>query len=571
MNQPNQWNINGAPNGAPVVYAPVSNPQKSVILADPKDKVFALLLFIVSALFCDFALFGGLNLGFAIVTVLMFLVMSVYFMGKGTPFRLYPFVCGLMAVAGAVPFALHNDSLIRFVSFVSIGGLFTLYGVQFTGSANYKSGSFRCLADLFKSWFFYPFRYLATSFRGLFSAKGDPIKRRVIGKVLAGVAFSLPVLMIVMPLMMRSNKYFAQLIRSISFDYWSALASIVFALVVFPFLFALMFALRKQLPKSKTIPTPIGGAFDPIIVQSFLGVLSLVYLVYLFTQTAYFFSAFAGLMPADYAKEISDYARRGFFEMCTIVAINLVLLFLTMLLVRKKEGKFPLLTKVLGGFLCVFTELLIATALSKMVLYINHFGLTRLRVLTSVFMVFLAFVFVAVFIRLFVRKFPYMKVIVLSFCLLGLGLSYCDIDTTIARYNVEAYQSKQLKTVDVATLAELSDGAVPYLVELTKDSDPEVVRQAHNELVYRIFDRFDITCDCETHFCAHDGPEYYILDEDTGEITGDESWPYTEGDPQIVRITPKKDVADFREYNYDVAKALPLLEQYAGHLFTIHS
>lgn len=571
MNQP--MNLETAPQTAtePIFYEPAPVPEKPVVGADPKDKIFVLLFFAVAALFCDFALFGGLNLGFAIVTVLFFILMSVYLLGKGTRFRLYPFVCGLMAAAGAIPFALHNDPLIRTVSFVSIALLFTVYGTQITDSANYSGGSFRCGIDVAKSWFFYPFRYLAAACRGLFGSRGDPGKRRVLIKTFAGVALSVPVLLVVVPLMMRSNKYFETLINSFSVNVGVVLVSILFALLVTPFLFTVMFAWRKKLPKADVTPAPIRGGFDPIIVQAFLGVMSLVYMVYLLTQTAYFFSAFAGLAPSDYANELSDYARRGFFEMCAIAAINLVLLFVTMLVVRKNEGRFPLLTKLLGGFLSVFTLLLIATALSKMILYIDGFGLTRLRVLTSVFMVFLALVFLAVTLRLFARKFPYMKVAVLSFCLLGLALSFCDIDTTIARYNVEAYQTKRLETVDVETLAELSDGAVPYLVELTKDADPEVARQAHNELVIRIFERFDVECDCGTYFCAHTDSDYYLIDEVTGEVTGDEFWPYTEGEPHIVSMTPYKDVTNFREYNYDVVKALPILEQYAANLFTIHS
>ncbi len=566
-----------APNGQEVEFIPAvpseQPPARPSVTADAKDKVFALLFFGFAALFCDFALFGGFNLGFAIATVLFFVLSSTYLLGKGTRFRVYPFLCGLMAAGLSVPFALHNDPLIRTVSFFAIVGLFAIYGVYITDSARYPAGSFRSFVDGFKTIFAYPVRYLFTTCRAIFGGgkQGDPARRRVLLKTFAGIACSVPVLAVVFPLMMRSNKYFQQLVDSISIDFGHLLVSVLFALLTIPFLFTVLFALRKKLPQNKTEVKPLGGAFDPIIVQSFLAVLSVVYLVYLLTQTAYFFSAFAGLLPQDYATEVADYARRGFFEMCAIAAINLGLLFATMLLVRKKEGKFPLLTKLLGGFLCVFTLLLIGTALSKMILYIDRFGLTRLRVLTSATMIGLALVFVAVGLRLFFRNFPYMKVAVVSVCLIGLALSFTDIDTLIAHYNVEAYQTKKLETVDVDTLAELSDGAVPYLIELTKDSDPEVARLAHNELVYRIFERFDVKCDCEEYFCGHDNSYYYTIDEvvdeeyDVEDIVDDGDWD--ESEPKITSVTPKQDMGNFREYNYDVAKALPLLKQYSETVF----
>ena len=53
-----------------------------------------------------------------------------------------------------------------------------------------------------------------------------------------------------------------------------------------------------------------------------------------------------------------------------------------------------------------------------------------------------------------------------------------DVDTVVARYNVRAYQSGQLETVDVSHLGSLSYSAVPYLQELTEDDNPEIAQMA---------------------------------------------------------------------------------------------
>ena len=105
-------------------------------------------------------------------------------------------------------------------------------------------------------------------------------------------------------------------------------------------------------------------------------------------------------LPKDFT--VAEYARRGFFEMCAIVAINLGLIVLAAGLCRKEQGRVPGPVKGLALFLCVFSLILVATALSKMVLYMGSFGLTRLRVLTSVFMVFLGLVVAAEAVKLFV-------------------------------------------------------------------------------------------------------------------------------------------------------------------------
>ena len=99
-------------------------------------------------------------------------------------------------------------------------------------------------------------------------------------------------------------------------------------------------------------------------------------------------------------------------------------------------------------------------------------------------MLWLAITTVLVSIWLFRENLPYMKlsmVVGLALCtMLFLG----DVDARVAQYNVRAYQSGKLQTVDVEYLRSLSDGAIPYLEELTRDADEKVARDAINTLRY---------------------------------------------------------------------------------------
>jgi hypothetical protein len=148
-----------------------------------------------------------------------------------------------------------------------------------------------------------------------------------------------------------------------------------------------------------------------------------------------------------------------------------------------------------------------------MFLYIQGFGLTRLRVTTSIFMVFLVLVFLAVFIRLFACKFPYMKAIVAVFCVIWLSVGFCNIDRVIVNYNVEAYQSKKLQTVDVDTLQYMPE-SVPYLLELSNDQNREIAMKAHNALVDWFFKYHGLECECGADYaCPHEGFAYYHVDE----------------------------------------------------------
>ncbi len=175
--------------------------------------------------------------------------------------------------------------------------------------------------------------------------------------------------------------------------------------------------------------------------------------------------------------------------MATVCLINLGMVMAVLLMVRKKEGKEPLSARLFSLFLCVFSLLLIATAMSKMFLYIDSFGMTRLRILTSVFMVFLAVVFCAVGVRLFVRKLPYMKIALVAAVLLTAVMGFADLDRVVAKYNVEAYLSGTLDSIDMDALYMLhSDSIVPYVWRLTEDANEQVRDDAYEILYDRLWD-----------------------------------------------------------------------------------
>lgn len=188
----------------------------------------------------------------------------------------------------------------------------------------------------------------------------------------------------------------------------------------------------------------------------------LLYLVYVISQTGYFLSAFAGKLPGDMI--YSEYARRGFFELCAIAVINLfVILVLTGC--AKQGGKER--PKLLTGYavmLCVFTLFIIATALAKMVLYIDAYGLTRLRLYTAWFMVLLAAAFLVLLVRQFTNRIPTAKILTASFILLFGILCFSRPDARIAEYNIMRYEQGTLADLDARMLCTLSEDA--YVVML---------------------------------------------------------------------------------------------------------
>jgi len=207
-------------------------------------------------------------------------------------------------------------------------------------------------------------------------------------------------------------------------------------------------------------------------VNTVLCSVNLLYAVYLLSQLAYFAGGFAGILPEEYT--FAEYARRGFFEMAMLCAIDLGIIGLSLGLV-KKEGRAPFSTRLLCLGICAVTLFFVAAASSKMFLYISSYGLTRLRLLTQIIMLFMALVTVFVAIWLFVPRLPYMNVILLAGLIIGSLTLWADVDTQVAAYNVNAYIGGKLETVDLTYLCSLSDGAVPHICRLTEEAPEQAV------------------------------------------------------------------------------------------------
>lgn len=188
------------------------------------------------------------------------------------------------------------------------------------------------------------------------------------------------------------------------------------------------------------------------------------YAVFFLSQWSYFTSAFNGLKPAEFS--YANYARQGFFELFAVSTFNLILLLLLTVFTRRKNKGIP--HRILASTLSVFTLILIATALSKIILYIKEYGLTPKRVYASCFMVFLAVCFLLILLRQCFPKLNLAAILLISAFLFCGSMVFSEPDARIAQYNVNAYLSGHLKSVDIDAMEELGDSALPYLIQLTE-------------------------------------------------------------------------------------------------------
>lgn len=482
MNQPSfpQQYYTYVPQPQPPVQKQVSSSVQSPIRkpyfgTDRNGVVFALILLCLSVLCVNSYLFARRpGLGASIYTVAILFTLATYLFKKRKTVTFYGIFCMIAYLAFAVSFSVTGS-----FSFFAVNALFVLSGViylEFMEQRKYDG--FRSIGDLCRAMFVLTFGRVHYGVYALFhkSAADGTIQKRKASGVLIGIAIAVPFLAIIIPLLILSDAAFENLLSNITLSTLiEILLSVIFGVLVFVLLFSRALCIPRE--KRSASEKKARSGLEPVILVTFLSMIAALYVVYLFTQIAYFFNGFAGLLPDGFS--VAEYARRGFFEMSIICAINLLIVFLANLLCKKSDGKTPRAVKLLSLFLCIFSLFLAATVLSKIGLYIHSFGMTRLRILTSLFTILLAVIFIAVSFHLFRKNVPYMKITLVAATLLLLFATYADVDRLVAAYNIRAYQSGKLDSIDMETISELhSPTVIPYVFELVDDADTKVSVQA---------------------------------------------------------------------------------------------
>ena len=470
------------------------SPRRSVLPAGNRELIFGLLAVLLGLFLGNMILFGGFRLGFAVGAVLSVCLSWGYLRCSGCRGDWYTAALLGLSLVIAAGFGWSDDAFVKFWLL-----LFLVTGVNLSlclmAKKNRRSpGSARSLYDAGMTVFRFGFGQAEAACRGVGAAfrSGGALTQRS-GAVLAGLGIAVPVLLVVVPLLISSDAAFAGLIGLLpEFDLREAALTVFCGAGLGIWLYSRAVGLRHGERPETAGKEP--KRLQCLTMNTALGAVCAVYVVYLFSQLAYFVGGFSGILPEGFTR--AEYARRGFFEMTCLAGVNLCLMTFGVTKVRH-EGRAPASTRGLCLFLGLVTEFLALSSGAKMLLYIGTFGLTRLRVLTMVIMVFLGLTTALVCVWLYLPKLQYMQAVMLLALAMGAAVLWLDVDTQVAKYNVRHYLSGELASVDLGHLYSLGAGAVPYMEELTRCDDPDIRERARdcleNWYVYRSDDLREMT------------------------------------------------------------------------------
>lgn len=480
-------------NNVPV-FTPVEKPKMVYNPLLKIDKIFLFITLALCFLVIDFAIMGEMRIGFTLSYFALFGVTTAYLSKKGNKPSIFSLICGALSLVGSVTFTFFNNYLINFFMLVLLAGLYVIFALGYSNSFTHKLGSFKIGFDMVNGAFVNPFKTMPVVV-GSIKATGKEGKKSL-GAVV-GVLVAIPFLCAIIPLLVKSDAAFEGLVSSVIKQIGKYILELLFAFVLLPYAYSYLFSLRNKAVTTSTENTHKKiRVFPYSACVSFMAMISVTYMVYLFSQLAYFFSAFSNILPEGYKNTASEFARRGFFEMFAVCVINIAII--TLINVFLKRPKKSTILKLLSLFVSLFSVLLIVIAMQKMRMNIGVYGMTANRILVFTFMVMMLVVFAMFILHQFAPKVPYMQTIIVACSVLFIALSFANVDAYVADYNIKAFDNNKIQTLDVDAIADLSDSGVKYLCQIASRDDAyglEAKERLYNIVGNTYTDEFEMSVD----------------------------------------------------------------------------
>ena len=310
-------------------------------------------------------------------------------------------------------------------------------------------------------------------------------------RILAGVIFSIPCLVVIIVLLSSADEIFAQYLKNFKSDSISFLSPAFLlqwggGLLAGFYLFGLVYLFFQP---QDDIAIDYNLKFnDLVIINTVLFSVLFIYSLFTVIQFKYLFAG-GGELP--YGLSYTYYARRGFFELLFLTGINILAILFVVECTREETGFWANLTKVFCCCLCFITFILLISSYYRMWLYNDDSGLTRLRFLVFGFLIFEGLGLICTFI--YILK-PYFNIFT-TYLLIGLTyyllLNLVPMDSIVAKSQIDRYLVNGKG--DIEYVLSLSSDAAGQISRLLTHKNRDVVNKAKYYFAKQkeSYDRFD--------------------------------------------------------------------------------
>lgn len=305
--------------------------------------------------------------------------------------------------------------------------------------------------------------YLVSPFSDLklfyHNKKSSSKRNGTVTYVLIGIGCGLPLVILVLCLLQSADAMFGQMLSSM-FTGVEVPEHLIRIIIMSVAVFLVFYgSLCKLCSHTLKVTDSEPKSYHPVIAVTINAMLSVIYLVFCIIQIVYLFIG-KGTLPSGYT--YASYARQGFFQLLFVCLINMILVLICLYYFRSNS-----LLKGMLAFITGCTYIMIASSAYRMLLYIEMYQLTYLRVLVLWALAVIFCVMTGIFIYICRAQFPLFRYSMVVVAVLYLSLAYAKPDSMIASYNLSSrFLQKQEAMIDYSYLNRCSSDAAPVIADV---------------------------------------------------------------------------------------------------------
>jgi len=318
------------------------------------------------------------------------------------------------------------------------------------------------------SWLKTPFALLRLCIQSMLrlisiGVKPSPLitqEKNALRSIFFGIIWALPVLFLLGSLLVSADSRFEKFTLGL---FALDISSIINTALYFPMLCAFFYSTIV------TSDTPLEDKkeslfqMDSVQLITILSLVNILFLSYIVVQFSYFFGGDKLVMQAA-DLSYSSYARRGFWELIFLAMLVIPLLLIAHWSQHRASNKLQQWFKSLALIMLISLLIIELSALHRMFLYVEIYGLTELRFYSSVFMFFMMAGLISFYFTVLNNKRGvFVALMSAQALLIILLLNLLNPDAQIAYYNISHNDER---AVDTYYLKSLSSDAYPTIYKM---------------------------------------------------------------------------------------------------------
>jgi len=373
---------------------------------------------------------------------------------------------------------IFSFSIIHYLNVLAVHYLFAIMALRVTEETKLSDDIYQLFANALCCIFQNVFK--AIPIFSILVKKSESQSR--LKKVLIACLLSMPVIIIVLLLLIDADQVFSFYVEEISRVVFSVNTKTLMHIMIIPLAAAYFACYGSHLfYDDRPAVARLSAKGDHVMLGTFLTLLNLLFAAFCLIQLLFLFTGGFMTLPEDIV--YSEYARSGFFQLLFVTVINFAVLIVCLEFVQVTR-QFRSIKNLLI-FLCVFTGILIASSVYRMLLYIGAYNFTQLRLMVLTFLAMESILLLFTLCHLIKGSILYKPFAYTGMAFL-LVLNVTGSGYFACRLNYEVYYHTMSQ--DKLDVSYFSMDSAPLLLDIYNDSDTSpVLKDAIEEKILSLY------------------------------------------------------------------------------------